>query len=242
MPSGLRATQRPPTVSPGQGPFTCAVGVGFEPTVACATTVFKIVCSRRDLVLCQGTRHHGPMRRRRPRYCHGHQVGAVNPHTPLDRALQRNKQGVCGVEGCHFTIDRRGRVREIRGSNVEDVLRAHRESARQTGPQHRGPWLSGSFYLIAFIAITATTITAGSLAPPRTVPIVVASSLLGVGTVGALQLRHDDRLSERRLVELIKLTFLNLPALLRRSTSLAEPPLDSSTSQADTSRQSAPPS
>lgn len=35
--------RRPPTVNPGQGPSITAVGVGFEPTVTCATTVFKTV-------------------------------------------------------------------------------------------------------------------------------------------------------------------------------------------------------
>lgn len=181
------------------------------------------------------------MRRRRsdgPRYCHAHQVGSANPRTPRERALERNKQGACGAEGCNVRIDRRGRVREIRGSNVDDVLRAHREVTRQTGPRDRGPWLSGSFYLIAVIAITAMTIGVSRLAPPWAVPIVVVASLVGVGTIGALQLRHDDRLSERRLVELIKLTFLNLPALLRRSP---QPP-DSQSIQGDPSRQSAPPS
>jgi hypothetical protein len=38
-----RAWRRPPTVTPGQGPSNTAVGVGFEPTVTCATTVFKTV-------------------------------------------------------------------------------------------------------------------------------------------------------------------------------------------------------
>ena len=43
MAGGHRAAQRPLTDSPGQGPFHVAVGVGFEPTVTRATTVFKTV-------------------------------------------------------------------------------------------------------------------------------------------------------------------------------------------------------
>jgi hypothetical protein len=35
-------TRRPLTYVAGQGPFVLAVGVGFEPTVTRATTVFKI--------------------------------------------------------------------------------------------------------------------------------------------------------------------------------------------------------
>ncbi|MFF1317654.1 hypothetical protein ACFVZL_43635, partial [Streptomyces sp. NPDC058320] len=37
------ARRRPPTDVPGQGPSTCAVGVGFEPTVTRAMMVFTIV-------------------------------------------------------------------------------------------------------------------------------------------------------------------------------------------------------
>lgn len=172
------------------------------------------------------TGHHSYMPRRRlnddesPRFCRSHEVGGTQ--WPKNRALERNRRGVCGAEGCNFKIDRRGRVRQISGSHVEDVLRAHREVSREAGGRPSGPWLSGSFYLVAVLAITAATISTSRLAPAWAVPVVIVGSLLGVGTVGALQLRHDDRLSERRFVDLIKLTFLNLPALLRRSS----PPVD----------------
>lgn len=110
--------------------------------------------------------------------------------------------------------------------------------SQQAEGRRSGPWLSGSFYLVALLAITAATISASRLAPPWTVPVVIAGSLLGVGTVGALQLRHDDRLSERRFVDLIKLTVLNLPALLRRSP----PPVDSPPNgQGNPNSQEAPP-
>ncbi|MER6195864.1 hypothetical protein ABT234_00590 [Streptomyces sp. NPDC001586] len=105
---------------------------------------------------------------------------------------------------------------------MDDVLRAHREVAQQMNERNRGPWLSGSFYVLAVVAITGATIAASRLAPPWTVPLVIVGSLIGVGTVGALQLRHDDRLSERRFLDLMKMTFLNLPALLRRSPPPAE--------------------
>ncbi|MFG2235104.1 hypothetical protein ACGFNX_34800 [Streptomyces sp. NPDC048723] len=121
-------------------------------------------------------------------------------------------------------IDKRGRVRQISGSNVEDVLRAHKEVAQQTTGGQGGPWLSGSFYLFALVVITTVTVGASRFAPAWTVPLVLVVSLLGVGTVGAFQLRHDDRLSERRFGELMKMTFLNIPAILRRSPPPVDPP------------------
>lgn len=188
------------------------------------------------------TGHHGPMSRQRlnddesPRFCHLHGPGASRRRR--DRALERNRRGVCGAESCNVRIDRRGRVRRISGSRVEDVLRAHREMTQQAGAPRSSPWLSGSFYLVSLMVITATTVIVARLAPPWTVPVVIAGSLLGVGTIGALQLRHDDRLGEQRFVELIKLTFLNIPALLRRSRRPVElPPGD----QGNPSGQGTPP-
>ncbi|MFJ2199374.1 hypothetical protein [Streptomyces violaceusniger] len=132
-------------------------------------------------------------------------------------------------------------MREIKGSNVKDVLEAHREVNQAARAQRRGPWLSGSFYLVAIIAITVATIGASRLAPPWAVPIAVVGSLLGIGTIGALQLRHDDRLSEQRFVELIKLTFLNLPSVLRKSPPPADPLPTGPSNQADPSGQGVPP-
>lgn len=193
----------------------------------------------------QATGQHGRMRRRRsisrdPHFCHQHQPAATNPHLSRDQALARNKQGMCGVDGCKLRVDRRGRVREITGTNVDDVLKAHQEVRGHLEGRRQGPWLSGSFYLAALIIMTGATVAASRLAPPWTLPLVIVGSLLGVGTVGALQLRHDDRLSERRFVDLIKLTFLNLPALLRRSPPAA-PPAPGPPSQVDPSQQDAPP-
>ncbi|MET9853266.1 hypothetical protein ABZY57_10015 [Streptomyces sp. NPDC006450] len=155
-----------------------------------------------------------------PRYCRVHQV--PQSARPNGRGMERNRRGVCGVEGCRIRIDKRGRVRQISGAKVDDVLRAHREVAHQPERGHGGAWLSGSFYLVAFVATAAVTVGASLVAAPWTVPLVIVGSLLGVGTIGAFQLRHDDKLSEQRFVELIKMTFLNIPAVLRRSP----PPVD----------------
>ncbi|MBO8190049.1 hypothetical protein [Streptomyces spirodelae] len=186
-------------------------------------------------------RRRRPEDRESPRYCHHHQPGAFNRDTAEDQALDRNKQGVCGLEGCQMRIDRRGRVREIKGSNVKDVLKAHREANQGATAQRRGPWLSGSFYLVAIIAIIVAMIGISRLTSPWAVPIVVVGSLFGIGTIGAMQLRHDDRLSEQRFVELVKLTYLNLPSILRKSPPPADPFPTGSSDLEDPNGQSTPP-
>lgn len=135
--------------------------------------------------LDQDVRHHNFMRwlprgRGIPRYCHSHQ--SQERYTLTDehraRALRRNAREVCAAEGCKFKIDRRGRVRQISGTNVDEVLRAHQDVARHAERRKGGPWLSGSFYLLALTVTATTVMVASRLASPWTVPCVIAGSLL----------------------------------------------------------------
>jgi internalin A len=52
---------------------------------------------------------------------------------------------------------------------------------------------------------------------PWLLPAVILGGLVFVGLVGALQLRHDDRLSEKSFLALVGLTFRQLPLLGRLS-------------------------
>lgn len=162
-----------------------------------------------------------PQRSHGPRYCPSHWPAASQQQR---RGVERNKRGVCAADGCNVRVDRRGRVREVSGANVDDVLRAHHEVSQWREKRRQGPWLSGSFYLAALVVVMAASIGASRVVPPWTVPLVVVVSLLGVGAVGALQLRHDDRLGECGFIELMKITFLRLPAVLRQSPPPNSPP------------------
>jgi hypothetical protein len=75
------------------------------------------------------------------------------------------------------------------------------------------PWISGSFYLFAFLSIlVALRIVFGQLSPWLLAPTVFGS-LLGVTVVGAFQLRNDDQLREKPFLQLMSLSLRSLPLI-----------------------------
>ena len=87
----------------------------------------------------------------------------------------------------------------------------------------RSPWTSGAFYLIVLIVATAAAAFAARVSPLWTAPFVLIAGLLGLTVVGALQLRQDDRLSQRHFLALMAMAFRRLPLLSnRRSTAASE--------------------
>ncbi|MEV4050770.1 hypothetical protein AB0J55_06240 [Amycolatopsis sp. NPDC049688] len=123
-------------------------------------------------------------------------------------------------------VDRRGRVRRIMGDRTEDVIDAWKVvmASQQDQPvKQRSPWVSGSFYLTVFLAVVAILLVAARVLSIWVVPIIVVGGLLGVSVVGALQLRHDDRLSERGFLKLMMVAVGRLPAMLVRSPSRVQP-------------------
>ncbi|MFB9686099.1 hypothetical protein [Amycolatopsis plumensis] len=93
--------------------------------------------------------------------------------------------------------------------------------------KQRSPWISGSFYLAVFLAIVAILLVAGRVLSIWVVPVIVVGGLLGVSVVGALQLRHDDRLSERGFLKLMVVAVGRLPATLVRRPSPVQPTAES---------------
>lgn len=116
--------------------------------------------------------------------------------------------------------------------------RRERDSGRRRVPQHmpeesqpkpqmppaaarNNPWVSGSFYLVAFLvalaAIVVTVVVLNtygvSLATLAVVPIVLIAGLLTIGVVGANQLRNDERLSDESYVKLMIESYKGLPLL-----------------------------
>jgi H+/Cl- antiporter ClcA len=83
----------------------------------------------------------------------------------------------------------------------------------------RSPWFSGSFYLAAvLLLLTALTVVAGNVSA-LAFPLVIAGAFAGLTIVGALQLRNDDRLSEKGFLHVIDLAMRRvLLPLSRRVT------------------------
>jgi internalin A len=75
------------------------------------------------------------------------------------------------------------------------------------------PWISGSFYLFALVVILAVLMVAGNVLSPWWLPVTILGGLLLVTVVGALQLRNDDKLTDRRFIQLMRLAFHQIPLL-----------------------------
>ena len=73
------------------------------------------------------------------------------------------------------------------------------------------PWLSGSFYLVVFIVVIAALSVVGKILPIFALPAVIIGGLIALSVIGALQLRHDERLGEKNFLELMALSFKYLP-------------------------------
>ncbi|KOH45997.1 hypothetical protein [Sunxiuqinia dokdonensis] len=79
--------------------------------------------------------------------------------------------------------------------------------------KRNNPWLSGSFYLVAAIIIISGLGVLSKTVVWYLFPIILIGGILIIGLVGILQLRNDDRISDRSFVSLIKETFKRLPLL-----------------------------
>lgn len=123
---------------------------------------------------------------------------------------------------CAATIDysrRRKPVISVRGHKSEEVkdvsIALMSELERQESKAIRNPWISGSFYLAVMLIITSLFLVIAKLVHPIIFPVVCIAAFLGVSIIGALQLRHDGSLSEKNFIELMALTFRQLPFLRR---------------------------
>lgn len=80
-----------------------------------------------------------------------------------------------------------------------DAERAARELRKA------GPWVSGLFYLLAGVVLVGVVLAVVSTVPAWAVPVTLLGALLLLAVVGALQLRHDEKLGEKSFLALMRL-------------------------------------
>jgi len=75
------------------------------------------------------------------------------------------------------------------------------------------PWISGSFYLvIAIVFITLLSVISHSVSWAA-LPLIIIGGTLLIGIVGILQLKNDDKITDKTFASLIKETYKRLPLL-----------------------------
>ncbi len=77
------------------------------------------------------------------------------------------------------------------------------------------PWLSGSFYLFAFVIISTVMLSFAKFISPFMVPVVIIGTILSITIVGALQLRNDERLKDESFTKIVELLLKHLMRIRR---------------------------
>ncbi len=117
-------------------------------------------------------------------------------------------------------------VIEVQGSDAAEVQRvagelatqeaARRAEQRQAEKALAGPWSTGLFYLLAAVVLVGAVLAVAALAPLWVIPVVLVAAVTLLAVVGALQLRHDDKITEKGFLALMKLALSQTKTIARR--------------------------
>jgi hypothetical protein len=77
----------------------------------------------------------------------------------------------------------------------------------------RSAWANGSFYLFTFAVVIAGLGVLARSVPGYTLGIILVAGILFIPIIGGLQLRQDERLSEKSFLELIGISMAQLPLI-----------------------------
>jgi hypothetical protein len=79
----------------------------------------------------------------------------------------------------------------------------------------RSAWANGSFYLFTFAVVIAGLAVLARTVSPYVLGGLLFAAIIFVPLIGVLQLKQDDRLTEKSFVELLKLVLGQLPLIGR---------------------------
>lgn len=137
------------------------------------------------------------------------------------------RQLLDGVEDLRDRMERRERDLEERRFPRRMPEEIQPKPQQPAAAQKNNPWLSGSFYLIAYVTVIATILIAivvlnkygVSWTTGAVLAVVLIGGLLGIGIIGANQLKNDERLSDESYVKLMIETYKQLPLLRGKGAS-----------------------
>ena len=154
---------------------------------------------------------------------------------------QTGQQTVAGIPGttvtcprCNAVVRIGETVIEVQGTHADEVQsvatalagqeaerRARQEELeaerRAAARKLAGPWSSGLFYLLAAVVLVGVVLAVAVLAAVWAVPLIIIGAIVLLSIVGALQLRQDDKLSEKGFLALMKLSLSQIKVLARVS-------------------------
>lgn len=115
-------------------------------------------------------------------------------------------------------------------AKANNILQKEKATMSKERPTNiHNPWISGSFYLVAFVIVVVLLMVVANTLPLWALPIVIIGALLAISIIGAFQLRQDERLSQKNFLELMLMTFKRLPLISRGSNIPKDKSKDGST-------------
>lgn len=100
-------------------------------------------------------------------------------------------------------------------SNIADRLKDYVGKQNLTMKKNN-PWISGSFYLTLAIVVITGLATLSNMVHWTLFPIIIIGGVLLTGMVGLLQLKNDDKITDKSFVSLMVETYKRLPLIRRK--------------------------
>ena len=102
--------------------------------------------------------------------------------------------------------------------DIDNIAERLNDFIGRASPQSRknNPWISGSFYLFSTLTILAGLSLMAELVSWYILPVIIISGILIISITGILQLRNDDKLTDKSFIFLLIETYKRLP-LIRKS-------------------------
>ena len=122
------------------------------------------------------------------------------------------------LAGIESSLEKQVSFKEIEDGGGKIISKTQKEISIKRSMRSQSPWNSGFFYLFALSLIAIVFAVISYFIAWYVLPVVIIGALLAIGMVGALQLRQDNRFSEKNFLKLIVEAYKQFP-LLRKHRS-----------------------
>jgi hypothetical protein len=112
------------------------------------------------------------------------------------------------------SLEQKAPAVEAKRKNMSKKQVGQVQDASEKTAQHN-PWISGSFYLLAFVIVVAALCLAIFFLPWYAIPLLLVGGIVALIVIGAFQLRMDEKIPGASFMELMRLSFKSFPLIFR---------------------------
>ena len=123
----------------------------------------------------------------------------------------------CVIQHTHIeNNETKNVVQNSHGGNIGAINIKLERKSNAKEMKNKSPWISGSFYLLALCIVITLLAFVAKIIPFYVLPIVVIGGIIAFSIIAAAQLRQDEKLNEKSFIELMGLSFRQIPFLNSR--------------------------